>query len=112
MESKAILHAATRIILRLTTEHEPEVSDTEMIVVLSSALDLAGGPWKLDEAGNKVLPTEEEIIAAEVDPERVAAKSRLLQQALRDAFAVVRDDVEAPRSVQALAAAWLELQGN
>ena len=77
MAQSAIIHTATRVIRRLTTDDVPVLNAGESAVSLAAPVDLAGGPWKL-AADNQTLtaPTLQEIDDAEADPERVSAARR------------------------------------
>lgn len=76
MPNYAILHTASRVIRRLTSDDPPTVAADETAVTVAGGFDLAGGPWKLDAGGSKVAPTQAEIDAADVDPVRTTALQR------------------------------------
>ena len=77
MTQKAIIHTATRVIRRLTTDDVPATNADETAVEVVTPLDLAGGPWKL-ALDNQTLTvaTTQEIDDAEADPVRVTAAQR------------------------------------
>lgn len=78
---QAIIHTATRVIRRLTTDPTPDVAADETAVDLRAAvIDLAGGYWKLDAQNNRVPATQADIDAADVDPARVEALRRQFMQ--------------------------------
>jgi len=72
---KAIIHKLTRVILRLTTDDNPDIKDNEEIVELASPIDLADGPWKLDSQNNKVPASLEEYQQATITPQQVNINS-------------------------------------
>lgn len=76
MGQKAIIHTATRVIRRLTTETIPVVGADETSVDMPAPIDLTGGFWKLTPALQQVPANAAEIDAAGVDPVRQAQKVR------------------------------------
>lgn len=74
MAQKAIIHTATRVIRRLTTDDDHTLGLDESAVILNDPVDIGGGYWKLDEANKKVPATDKEIDDAGVDEEKEKAK--------------------------------------
>lgn len=66
--TKAIIHTATRIVRRVTTDPEHVVAPDETAVEVPDTIDLAGGPWILAVDGSLVTPTQAEIDAANTPP--------------------------------------------
>lgn len=67
-----IIHTATRVIRRLTTDTNPPIANDETLIDTSNnPIDLAGGPWKLG-IDNKTLsqPSQNEIDNSAVDENR------------------------------------------
>lgn len=65
----AIIHTASRVIRRITSDANPSVAADETAVTVADDFDLAGGPWRLSEDGlSKLVPTEEELDAAFTPP--------------------------------------------
>ncbi len=91
MSQKAIIHTATRVIRRLTTDPSPPLALDETAIDLPQPIDIGGGPWKLDMAGQQVKATETEAQAAGLDEAYLAQQrqTRLanLKAALDDALA-------------------------
>lgn len=82
MAQFAIIHTATRVIRRLTTDTVPDVAADETAVDMGAVvLDLAGGYWKLSAQNQKVAATQADIDAADVDPVREAAIRAQFMQA-------------------------------
>ena len=58
----AILHTATRVIRRLTSDVIPPIQPDEIGQLVLEGFDLAGGPWKLGlDNVTKLTPTLTEI---------------------------------------------------
>lgn len=87
---KAIIHTATRVIRRLTTDAAPDIAADETAVDMGAVtLDLAGGYWKLDAQNNRVPATQADIDAADVDPVREAAiRAQFMQNYLASVDAI------------------------
>lgn len=99
---KAIIHTATRVVRRVTTDAAPALAADESVVEVST-LNLSGGFWKLDAQGVRVAATPADIDAAAVDDALEAQKVRALALALRDAAVAMRDDASLPATVRAFA---------
>lgn len=75
MAQTAIIHTATRVIRRLTTEVAPTLAADESAVTPAEMVDLAtnGGLLKLDGAGHPVACTLAELRQAGLDESQAAA---------------------------------------
>jgi hypothetical protein len=86
MTNRAILHAASRVIRRLTTDEPPPMQADETAVDVAVDFDLGGGPWKLDlDNVTKLVPTSDDLDQAYTQPAR--PELALLLLALDDAIA-------------------------
>lgn len=56
-----VLDSKTKVIKRITNELDHLISDTEILQEVSDDFDISGGGLKLDELGNKVVATEDEL---------------------------------------------------
>ena len=89
MSNKVIIHTASRVIRRLTTDDVPSIATDETAVDIGATpmdvgrvSDGLGGwlYWKLDLSNNKVQASAAEVTQAEVDPDEQAAKARQIVQ--------------------------------
>ncbi len=93
MAQKAIIHTATRVIRRLTTDDIPQVAADETAVALPSDIDLAGAFKKLDvDDATLLVPTQAEIDASGVDDSRNAFLNRQKRQAFISAIDALLGD--------------------
>lgn len=67
MAQQVIIHTASRVIRRITTDVSPVVASDETAIVMASPLDIGGGFWKLDVSNNKVAATAAEAQTAGID---------------------------------------------
>jgi len=103
MTVKAIIHTASRVIKRITSDASPLLAADETAVLVASDFDLSGGPWKLAEDGvTKVAPTEADLDAAFTPP-----TTPELQNVL-DLLATASTDAANSASTQAVFAALHE----
>ena len=106
----AILHAATRIIRRLSTEEEAQVAPDEVAVPLATPIDLSGGFWKLSaDNQTKITASEQEIIEARVDPTRERQRKLVLVVELRASFQDAVGDPTLPAKLRRILEAWSAL---
>lgn len=96
MAQKAIIHTATRVIRRLTTNDSPVLSSDETSIEMITPIDLAGGPWKLDiDNTTKLVPTQQEIDDSDVDQSRVS----FLQQQFKESMNTLVSQAETGRAL-------------
>ena len=92
----AIIHTATRVIRRLTTDEPPAVWADETAVALAEKIDLAPEGqtkyWKLDDKNKKIAASNAEIDAAGVDETLEAQKRAAKVAAYKDAVATAAAD--------------------
>jgi len=105
----AILHAATRVIRRLSVEEDVQVGPDEVAVALDQPIDLAGGFWKLDAGDQKVLASDQEITEARVDPVRERQRKLALVAELKVAISDAAGDAALPAKLKRVLAAWSAL---
>lgn len=100
MSQKCIIHTATRVIRRVTTDDFPRTGTDESFVDMGIIrVDLAGGPYKLDVDNITLLtPTAQEIDDAFTVPQSTPLIELL--QALTD----VRDDTNLPPKIRLVCA--------
>lgn len=111
MAQFVVIHTATRVIRRVSSESAPVAKD-ETILPLAIRIDLAGSPtgyWKLDLADTLVPATAQEIDDANVDPARVGIKRVAARDAMLAALQSMSQDNALPPSLSAFAAAYLQL---
>jgi hypothetical protein len=109
MPQAAIIHTATRVIRRLTTDASPSIASDETAVVLSAPIDLAGGFWKLDGANAKVAATAAEAQASGVDEAFVNATRAAKIAALTTALQAAVDDALIAGKLKTLLQKWLDV---
>lgn len=100
MADFAVIHSVTRVIRRVTTEADHKLLPDEELIPFEGKLDLAAGPWKLDDKGEKVAATAEEFDAGMTLPH-----PPLVQDIVTALDAVLADAVRVPQSVRDLATA-------
>lgn len=91
MSQKAIIHTATKVIRRLTTDDNPELQTDESAIEFQNPIGFVAQYTKLDANNQPVAATIDEADAAGMVPEREAtrrtAKQVRLIKALGDAAA-------------------------
>lgn len=103
----AILHAATRVIRRLTIDPTHPLRPDEIRVSVPEGFNLSGGPWKLHTDNlTKEAPTEAELNEAFTPPPS-AEMEAFLDAALKlfDVANKVESNVLLPNDVRSLGAA-------
>ena len=102
MATVAIVHTATRVVRRLTRTSPPPLASDESAIVVPDDFDLAGGPWKLDLAGQKQLPTSAEIDVAGIDEDHLHARQLQRVAATRTALDdLLTDPIPTPVKLKA-----------
>jgi hypothetical protein len=100
MAQKAIIHTATRVIRRLTTDDAPTIASDETIIDLAENIDLAGGYWKLNNQNKKVSATAQDISDAGVD-ENIETQKRLQKiQVYKNAIDAIIADNTIPLKIR------------
>ena len=99
----AILHTATRVIRRLTTEPTHSVTAEESKQVVPGDFDLAGGPWVLNVNGSRRPAT----VAEQAEAFSTPARQVILD--LRDALQSIEGEAQLPAKVRAFATRLLAL---
>ena len=99
MSQKCIIHTATRVIRRVTTDEVPKVSSDETFVDMGdSKVDLAGGPWKV-EADDKTII---KATAQEADQAFTSPQPTVLVELLQ-ALTAMEGDLTIPQKLRTLA---------
>ena len=109
MANTAILHTATRVIRRVTSDPSPTLAADETAVVLAVPIDLSGALWKLDAGGNKISATVAECRVAGIDDAYERSRRGQKRQALIDALDIVIGDLTATPALKAFAQAFKDV---
>lgn len=104
---KAIIHTATGVVRKVTTDENPTIADDESIVALSAPLDLSQGFIKIDIDGKVVPADPADIDAAGVDDILEAAKQTAKMDALKSALTAVINDKTVPNTLKVFAETFL-----